>query len=225
MRHRHDRRQLGRNSSHRRAMFRNMATSLFLHQRIKTTHAKAKELRRVVEKLITLGKRYGALGPAGEDKTIAAKKLHLHRQALAYLKDKKAVERILEELPTRYSERNGGYTRIIKLGLRAGDAAPMAFLELLAEEEAPVVKEKRRRRRRKSKAVDETKVSGKEATGKETQKDPRDPASPGVGEEKESAPSAVETAEPPESETSPPTSNGSEGETGDDAAEGESKDE
>lgn len=148
MRHLKDYRQLNRSSEHRRAMFRNMATSLFLHERIQTTEAKAKELRRYAEKLITLGKRYAAFGDGASDAGVAAKKLHVHRQALSYLRDKKAIERVLGELATRYETRPGGYTRIIKLGPRRGDAAEMVFIELVKTEEAAAPKEKRRRKRR-----------------------------------------------------------------------------
>ncbi|MCB9477367.1 MAG: 50S ribosomal protein L17 [Deltaproteobacteria bacterium] len=158
MRHLNSYRQLGRNSSHRKAMFRNMATSLLAteDERIRTTEAKAKELRRVVERLITLGKRYHALGEAGEDKAIAAKKLHLHRQALAYLHDKKAVERALTILAARYEERPGGYTRIIKVGSRVGDSAPMAIIELIPEDEPAKSDEKKTRRRRSRRRGAET---------------------------------------------------------------------
>ncbi len=148
MRHLKDYRQLNRSSEHRRAMFRNMATSLFLHERIQTTEAKAKELRRYAEKLITLGKRYAALGDGAGDAGVAARKLHVHRQALSYLRDKKAIERVLGEFATRYETRPGGYTRIIRLGPRRGDAAEMVFIELVKTEEAAAPKEKRRRRRR-----------------------------------------------------------------------------
>ncbi len=166
MRHLNDRRQLGRNSSHRKAMFRNMATSMFIHGRIKTTHAKAKELRRVVDKLITVGKRYHTLGPGEEDKQIAVKKLHLHRQALAFLKDKKAIEVLLKDLPLRFESRQGGYTRIIKLGPRIGDAAPMAFIELVGDQEASEGKDKKRRRRTGRKKI---KAEAEKMTAESTQ--------------------------------------------------------
>lgn len=165
MRHHFDRRQLNRNSTHRVAMFRNMATSLFLHERIRTTEAKAKELRRYAERLITLGKRYQAFGSDGDAKELAAKKLHLHRQALSYLQDEKAIERVLGELAQRYETRPGGYTRIIRLGPRRGDAAPMVFIELVKVEEEAAPKEKRRRRRR-TKAEVEAEAGAKAASTK-----------------------------------------------------------
>ncbi len=188
MRHLNDRRQLGRNSSHRKAMFRNMATSMLIHGRIKTTQAKAKELRRVVEKLITVGKRYHTLGPADDDKQTAAKKLHLHRQAIAYLKDKKAIEVLLKELPVRFETRQGGYTRIIKLGPRIGDAAPMAFIELVGDEESAAGKEKKRRRR----------------SGRKKTKDQADAATEQAAAETEETAGEPEAAEAPE-ETAPET--------------------
>lgn len=116
MRHRHSGRQLNRNSSHRKAMFRNMATSLFEHEVIKTTLPKAKELRMVAEPLITLAK---------ED-SVANR-----RQAFDRLRSKAVVGKLFTVLGPRYRERPGGYLRILKCGLRSGDAAPMAYVELV----------------------------------------------------------------------------------------------
>ncbi len=116
MRHRKSGRQLNRNSSHRKAMFSNMANSLFEHEIIKTTLPKAKELRRVAEPLITLAK---------ED-SVAKRRL-----AFARLRDKAMVGKLFNELGPRYKERAGGYTRILKCGYRSGDAAPMAYIELV----------------------------------------------------------------------------------------------
>lgn len=116
MRHRNSGRQLSRNSSHRKAMFRNMSASLVEHEAIKTTVPKAKELRRVVEPLITLAKQ----------DSVANRRL-----AFARLRDKEAVRKLFEELGPRYNARPGGYTRILKYGFRAGDNAPMAFVELV----------------------------------------------------------------------------------------------
>ena len=123
MRHRHSGRQLNRNSSHRKAMFRNMAASLVEHELIKTTVPKAKELRRVAEPLITLAK---------ED-SVANRRLAFDR-----LRDKAAVGKLFSELGPRYQERPGGYIRIMKCGYRAGDKAPMAYVELV---DRPVVEE------------------------------------------------------------------------------------
>ncbi|MEQ8485351.1 MAG: 50S ribosomal protein L17 [Pseudomonadales bacterium] len=116
MRHRKSGRQLNRNSSHRQAMFRNMAVSLIEHEVIKTTLPKAKELRRVAEPLITLAK---------ED-SVANRRL-----AFSRTRSKTAVGKLFSELGPRYQERPGGYTRILKCGYRAGDAAPMAYIELV----------------------------------------------------------------------------------------------
>ena len=116
MRHRKSGRQLNRNSSHRQAMFKNMANSLFLHELIKTTLPKAKELRRVAEPLITLAK---------ED-SVAHRRL-----AFARLRDDHSVGKLFNELGPRYKERPGGYLRIMKCGFRSGDAAPMAYVELV----------------------------------------------------------------------------------------------
>ena len=116
MRHRKVGRQLGRNSSHRKAMFRNMACSLFEHEVIKTTLPKAKELKRVAEPLITLAK----------NDSVANRRL-----AFARTGSKETVGKLFAELGPRYIERPGGYTRILKCGFRSGDTAPMAFVELV----------------------------------------------------------------------------------------------
>ena len=116
MRHRNAGRKLGRTSSHRKAMFDNMAHALLKHEQITTTLPKAKDLRRIVEKLITLGKRGG---------------LHARRQALADLQDAKLVEKLFTTIAERYKERRGGYTRVIRAGFRHGDAAAMAVIELV----------------------------------------------------------------------------------------------
>ena len=116
MRHQKSGRKLNRNSPHRKAMFRNMATSLFEHEIIKTTVPKAKELRRVAEPLITLAK---------ED-SVAHR-----RQAFDRLRDREVVTKLFNELGPRYVDRPGGYLRIMKCGYRAGDKAPMAYVELV----------------------------------------------------------------------------------------------
>ena len=119
MRHRKSGRHLNRTSAHRKAMFSNMAASLIEHEIIKTTVPKAKELRRVAEPLITLAK---------ED-TVANRRL-----AFARLRSKAAVGKLFAELGPRFQERPGGYTRILKAGFRAGDAAPVAYIELVGRE-------------------------------------------------------------------------------------------
>jgi large subunit ribosomal protein L17 len=128
MRHQKAGRRLGRNSSHRRAMFRNMVTSLFKHEQIETTDAKAKQVRPIVEKMITLAKR-------GD--------LHARRQALGYMKDKATTHKIFEELKSRYLDRQGGYIRILKKGKRKGDAAPISVVQLLPGEESDKKTKKR----------------------------------------------------------------------------------
>jgi len=121
MRHKIVGRKLGRNASHRKAMFRNMVTSLLEHERIVTTVPKAKEVRRVAEKMITLGKR-------GD--------LHARRRAMTYIRSKAVVAKLFDDLSEQYADRQGGYTRIIRTGTRSGDAAPMAIIELVGYEEA-----------------------------------------------------------------------------------------
>ncbi|MEE4314310.1 MAG: 50S ribosomal protein L17 [Desulfofustis sp.] len=120
MRHAKSGRKLGRTSSHREAMFRNMVTSLFEHERIVTTEHKAKELRPIAEKMITLAKR-------GD--------LHARRQALSYMRSKDVVAKLFDQIKDQFADRNGGYTRIIRTGVRAGDAAPMAIIELVGYQE------------------------------------------------------------------------------------------
>jgi large subunit ribosomal protein L17 len=116
MRHGHGMRKLNRTTSHRLAMFRNMSNSLLRHELIKTTLPKAKELRRIVEPLITLGK----------EPTLANKRLAFNR-----LRDREMVVKLFNEIGPRYKARNGGYTRILKFGFRVGDNAPMALMELV----------------------------------------------------------------------------------------------
>lgn len=119
MRHGIKGRKLNRTKAHRKALFKNMADSLLRHEQIKTTLPKAKELKRYVEKIITLGKK-GTL--------------HHRRQAISLLNDLEMVKKVFEVLAVRYKDRNGGYTRIMKYGFRTGDAAPMAIIELVDKE-------------------------------------------------------------------------------------------
>jgi large subunit ribosomal protein L17 len=116
MRHKKAGRRLGRTSSHREAMVRNMVTSVFEHERIVTTTPKAKEVRRVVDKMITLAKR-------GD--------LHAKRQAMSFIRSRDVVAKLFDQISDQFSDRNGGYTRIIQTGQRRGDAAPMSILELV----------------------------------------------------------------------------------------------
>ena len=116
MRHGNSGRKLNRTSSHRKAMFANMAASLIEHEQIVTTLPKAKEIRPIVEKLVTLGKR-------GD--------LHARRQAISQIRDNDAVRKLFDSIATRYATRNGGYIRIMKAGFRTGDNAPMAVVEFV----------------------------------------------------------------------------------------------
>ena len=116
MRHRMSGRKLNRTSSHRKAMLSNMAVSLLTHEQIKTTLPKAKELRKVADKIITLGKRGN---------------LHSRRRALSFLQNQDAVTKLFDILADRYKDRHGGYTRVLKAGFRYGDASPMAVIELV----------------------------------------------------------------------------------------------
>ena len=137
MRHRVAHRKLGRTSEHRLALLRNMAASLITHERIRTTVTKAKELRPFVEKLVTLGKQDS---------------LHARRRALSVLSSKTVVRRLFSDVSPRFSERPGGYTRILKLGPRKGDGAPMAFIEFVdyefkrGEAPAPAAKAKSKKK-------------------------------------------------------------------------------
>jgi large subunit ribosomal protein L17 len=128
MRHGKSGRKLGRTSSHRLAMFRNMVTSLLEHERIYTTDAKAKELRRWADWMITLGKR-------GD--------LHARRQALQVIRDKSVVHKLFTDLAQRYQARSGGYTRTVKVGFRVGDGAPLSLIELLTGETEKKKKKKK----------------------------------------------------------------------------------
>ena len=121
MRHRKRHGKLGRTSAHRKALLRNMVTSLLDHELIETTDAKAKELRRVADRMITLGKR-------GD--------LHARRQALSVIKDKRVTAKLFEQLADRYRERPGGYTRVLKTRVRVGDAAAMSIVELVDRDPA-----------------------------------------------------------------------------------------
>ena len=129
MRHRNAGYKLGRNTSHRRALLRNLVTSIVLEDRVETTVAKAKAARPHVEKLITLGKK-------GD--------LHARRQALSYLQTREAVTRLFDTVAPRYGDRNGGYLRIVRTGFQRGDGAEKAFIELLGAEQ--LLDEKRQKR-------------------------------------------------------------------------------
>lgn len=123
MRHQVGHRKLGRTTSHRLAMFRNMVTSLIMHERIKTTLPKAKELRSFAEKLVTLGKQ-------GD--------LPARRKAAAFVRTNEAVQKLFSSLAPRFKDRKGGYTRVLKLGFRLGDSAPMAMIEYIPADNSEV---------------------------------------------------------------------------------------
>lgn len=140
MRHMKKSRRFGRSPSHRRAMFNNMVTSLFLHERILTTLEKAKELRRLAEKMVTLGKR-GTLAA----RRLAARRLQTtgRKEGKQTISEETALRRLFETIAPRFTDRPGGYTRIIRTGHRLGDNAAMAFIELLPEERKAAPKGKK----------------------------------------------------------------------------------
>jgi len=149
MRHRKSGVKLNRTSSHKNAMFRNMVTSLFKYDRIQTTDAKAKELRRWADHIITLAKR-------GD--------LHARRQALAIVREKAVVHKVFEEAPKRFASVSGGYTRIVKIGRRPGDAAPVSLIELIT----PEPKKKKTTKKTKTAAPKKTAPKKKAKKTKET---------------------------------------------------------
>ena len=151
MRHRKASLKLNRTTSHRNAMFRNMVTSLFKHERIRTTGAKAKELRRWADHLITLAKR-------GD--------LHARRQALAIVREKQVVHKLFEEANEKFGHSAGGYTRIVKLGRRTGDAAPMSLIELVVVESGGKKKTKKKTAKR---GAGKTKTPASKKTAAEAQ--------------------------------------------------------
>jgi large subunit ribosomal protein L17 len=136
MRHLNQGRKLSRTSAHRKALFRNLVLALVQHERIKTTDAKAKELRRYADRMVTLGKR-------GD---LAARRL-----AFAFIQSRDAVKRLFDEIAPRFKERNGGYTRVVKFGFRRGDAAPLSIVEF-SDHSAEASSRKGRKRRTRSEA-------------------------------------------------------------------------
>ncbi|HVM95253.1 MAG TPA: 50S ribosomal protein L17 [Candidatus Acidoferrales bacterium] len=137
MRHLKAGRKLNRTSAHRKALLRNLVTSLIDHEQVKTTDAKAKELRRVADRMITLAKR-GTL--------------HARRQAAAYVRTRKSVTKLFDEMAARFRDRQGGYTRIVKIGVRHGDAAPMSIIELTDRGDAAKAEAEKKRERRARRA-------------------------------------------------------------------------
>jgi large subunit ribosomal protein L17 len=169
MRHRLAGRQFGRNSSHRKALFRNLVTSLLEHGHIETTEAKAKELRGIADKMITLGKK-------GD--------LSAKRMALTYIQSRDVVAKLFSEIAPRSAERNGGYTRVIKTRVRLGDSAPMAIIELVDKEGAPAPKPKAKK--------EAPKAAPAPAAAKPAEKAE---AAPVTEEKAEAAPAEVASAE------------------------------
>ena len=209
MRHGKSGRKLNRSSSHRLAMFRNMVTSLLDHERIYTTHAKAKELRRWADWMITLGKR-------GD--------LHARRQALQVIRDKAVVHKLFTDLAQRYQARSGGYTRTVRVGYRVGDGAPLSLIELMTGE---TVKKKKKRKRKPRKAVEAAPPAVEEAVEEEAVAQEVTAAEEAVAEEavekkkkkrkpakkaKAEAPAAEEASEP-ESEKAAKTAKKKKGKT------------
>jgi large subunit ribosomal protein L17 len=148
MRHRVAGKKLGRKTPHRVMMFRNMVTSLFDKERVRTTLDRAKAVRPIAEKMITLGKR---------------ENLHARRQALAYVKDPAVVAKLFETLAPRFAQRPGGYTRIIRLGFRDGDGAQMAYLELVGSEFKPEKRDAGKKAKGEEKGNKKSKKGEKEA--------------------------------------------------------------
>src|SRR5215813_3612 len=147
MRHLNRGRKLNRTSAHRKALFRNLVLSLVKHERIKTTDAKAKELRRYADRMVTLGKR-------GD---VAARRL-----AFAFMQSRDAVKRLFDEIAPRFKERNGGYTRVVKFGFRRGDAAPLSIVEFSDHSEQATSRKVRKKRARRE---EETQPARRAATG------------------------------------------------------------
>jgi large subunit ribosomal protein L17 len=192
MRHRKAGAKLGRTTSHRKAMTRNMLTSLFEHEKIVTTEAKAKAVKPLAEKMITLAKR-------GD--------LHARRQAMSVLTSKSVTAKLFSDLKDRYMERSGGYTSVVKVGLRRGDCAPMAVLELIKPEEAVKAKKKVRKKKTAKKKTDETtpkqtkKAANADRAAQETPK--AEPAVETAAAEPEVKPEPEVQAEPAVDESTP----------------------
>ena len=153
MRHRKDGYKLGRLTQHRWAMFRNLLVGLFRHERIETTEAKAKAVRGLADHVVTLAKR---------------ETLHARRQVLSLVPDNEVVGRIFDTIAARFSERQGGYTRIIKAGVRRGDAAPMVLLELVDRAETPADGDKKGDKKEKAPKAEKGEAG---ATGKKKKRE------------------------------------------------------
>lgn len=188
MRHGKKVKKLGRTKSHRKAMLVNLAASLFMYQMIKTTEAKAKEVRKLAEKVISLAKR-------GD--------LHAHRQVYDVIRDRKLVKKIFNEIAPKFKDREGGYTRTVKLGIRKGDGAPLSVVELLMER-APK-EEKKGKKEKGAKKIKPEKV--KEAKASKEKKEKVEAKADKVEKEKEKAEGKekeVKEGEEPESKEANP---------------------
>ncbi len=166
MRHLKARTKLNMTASHRKALFRNLANALFDHERIRTTNSKAMELRRVAERLITLAKKND---------------LHATRLAFAFLRNKEMVKKLFADIGSRYTDISGGYTRVVKIGRRKGDAAPMAVIELTQRKEQEKEKKKgegKKTKEKKSRAS-KTKEAKQARPGEEAKEQPKKEAKPG----------------------------------------------
>lgn len=201
MRHRKSGIKLNRTSSHRQAMFRNMVTSLFKHDRIRTTDAKAKELRRWADRIVTLAKK-------GD--------LHARRQALAIVREKDVVHKLFEQAQERFGKINGGYTRIIKLGRRPGDAAAVSLIELISADEMG----KKKKKKAKPAAKKQAKPAVEKAPAEKT-KTKADEAAAEAPEEKTQKKAAAEQ----EPEAEPATDESAKAEAAPEAKETRSDDE
>ena len=179
MRHGKSGKKLGRTPSHRKAMFRNMVTSLLQHERIVTTEVKAKEIGRLTEKMITLGKR-------GD--------LHARRQAVAFIRSNEVVKKLFSEYAQRYSGRQGGYTRVLKLEPRAGDNAPIALVELV---DRPVSETKDQSPKAKDTAKDKTRKEEKPKKEAPAKKEAKEKKTEDKEEKKESKPEKEAKAKSP----------------------------
>ncbi len=164
MRHQNRVKKMNRTKSHRRALFMNLANALFDHESIKTTNPKAMELKKVADRLITLAKR---------------KDLHSLRLAFAFLRDKKVVRKLFGDIGDRYTAINGGYTRVVKIGLRKGDAAPMAIIELTQKKEPEKEKEKGKAKEKKEAKPAKEKKEQKEKAPAKKKAAPRKEAAAG----------------------------------------------
>jgi large subunit ribosomal protein L17 len=169
MRHQKSGRTFGRRADHRHAMFSNLVSSLILSERIRTTDAKAKELKRLAERTITWGVSLGDILTRPEDKLSAderARLVHHMRMARRVCKQPEALAKLFRDVAPRYLDRPGGYTRVLKIGQRLGDAAPVSLVELLPGENAPVVEEPKGKGKGKAKAkVEETAEAAPKAKG------------------------------------------------------------